>query len=198
MNSLGLPFTTKPPKARKCHNRECRANFTPSRPLQTVCSPICASRLIEHRKEQQAKRIAKLERADTRARKEKIKTRAEWMREAQQACNAWVRERDRGLPCISCGRHHQGQNHAGHYLSTGARPNLRFDPRNIWLQCAPCNTHLSGNLINYRINLIERIGLEAVEQLEADLAPKKWTIDQLREIRDTYRADLKRLRARHE
>ena len=135
-----------------------------------------------------------MQRKETKAKLEAIKTRSQWMKEAQTAVNAWIRERDKDQPCISCGRHHQGQYHAGHYLSTGARPGLRFDPRNIWKQCQPCNTHLSGNLINYRINLIAKIGLEAVERLEGDHTTRKWSIDDLRAIRDTYRKDLRRLR----
>ena len=182
-------FGFKRVKTKRC--KACKQPFPPSRPMQAVCSPLCAAILAAANRE-------RMQRKETRERKEKLKRRADWIREAQQAVNAWVRERDKDLPCISCGRHHQGQYHAGHYLSTGARPNLRFDPTNIHKQCQPCNTHLSGNLLNYRIGLIAKIGLEAVEKLEGDHATKKWPIDELREIRDTYRADLKRLKARHD
>ena len=185
-------FGMKRVKPRKCRCG-CGVTFTPIRPLQTVATPDCARNLIERRKEQQAKRIARVERAEIRAAKEKIKRRADWIQEAQQAVNVWVRERDKNEPCISCGRHHGGQYHAGHYLSTGARPHLRFDPSNIHKQCQPCNTHLSGNLINYRIRLIEKIGYEAVEALEADQTPRKWSIDDLKAIRDTYRAKLREI-----
>jgi hypothetical protein len=65
---------------------------------------------------------------------------------------------------------------------------------NIHKQCQPCNTHLSGNLINYRIGLIAKIGLEAVEALEADQEIRKPSIDDLKSIRDTYRAKLKELK----
>lgn len=175
------PFTKKSPMAPPvCHEYECRVAYATKQAEK--------SRLAREKKARQS----------IRERKEKAKRRADWIREAQQACNEWIRERDRDLPCISCGRYHEGQWHAGHYLSTGARPGLRFNPRNIWKQCQPCNAHLSGNLINYRINLIARIGLEAVERLESDHEQKKWTIDQLREIRDNYRADLKRLKKKHE
>ena len=181
-------------KTTKC--KQCRSPFIKFRMEQKTClNPEC---LVKQGRIEAAKREAKesrAHRAEINAKRESLKSRRQWINEAQHACNAWIRERDRGLPCISCGRHHQGQNHAGHYLSTGARPGLRFDPRNIWLQCAPCNTHLSGNLINYRIGLIARIGLEAVEVLEGDHTTRKWSIDELRDIRDTYRADLKRLKA---
>ena len=192
MNSPAIEF--KPMKAKHC--RYCKHPFIPARPMQSVCDWACGHALIQKRKAEADLKAARADRKETRAKLEKIKPRSQWIKEAQQAMNAWIRERDAAEPCISCGRHHEGQYHAGHYLSTGARPGLRFDPRNIHKQCQPCNTHLSGNLLNYRIGLIAKIGLEAVEKLEADHQPKKWDIEALRSIRDAYRADLKRLKAR--
>ena len=125
-----------------------------------------------------------------------IKSRADWAEEAQTAFNAWIRARDDGLPCISCGRHHQGQWHAGHYLSTGARPELRYTESNVHRQCAPCNTHLSGNAVLYRIGLVDRIGLDAVEWLEGPHQLPKWTADDYKAIRETYLAKLKELKGR--
>jgi hypothetical protein len=84
---------------------------------------------------------------------------------------------------------------AGHYLSTGARPELRFEPLNVHLQCEQCNTYLSGNLINYRVGLIQRIGLAEVERLEGPHPPAKLTIEDLRAIRDDYRRKLKEMQA---
>ena len=98
------------------------------------------------------------------------------------AVNAYVRTRDDKEPCISCGRYHEGQYHAGHYRSTGSSPALRFDLANIHKQCMPCNTHLHGNLIPYRVNLIQKIGLAEVERLEGPQEPKKYTIDELKDI----------------
>jgi hypothetical protein len=147
--------------------------------MQAVCGPMCGLRLARDRRE-------KAERRDLAVARLRIKTRAEWQKEAQAAFNGWIRARDADLPCISCGRHHNGQWHAGHFLSTGARPNLRFDPANVHKQCQPCNTHLHGNLVNYRINLIQRIGLAEVERLEADHEPRHLSIEHLKLIKRTY------------
>lgn len=138
----------------------------------------------------------KAEREATRKRKEAIKPRSKWLQEAQQALNAFVRACDKaaGFGCISCGTK-QGKENAGHYLSVGARPELRFEPMNIHLQCERCNTYLHGNLIAYRANLIQRIGLEAVDWLEGPHAPKKYTVDDLKAIIATYRAKLRELQA---
>jgi hypothetical protein len=164
----------------------CLKPFVPWSTTQKVCSLPCAKKVpVVARKK---------ERAKTKERKEAAKPRSQWLKEAQQAFNAWVRMRDAHLPCVSCGRHHEGQWHAGHYLSTRARPELRFEPDNVQKQCQPCNVHLSGNLVLYRAELIRRIGLERVDWLEGPHEPAKWTIDELRAIRDENRAKTRDLK----
>jgi len=71
---------------------------------------------------------------------------------------------------------------------------MRYMEANIHKQCAPCNNHLSGNIVLYRIGLIAKIGLDAVEKLEGPHAPQKYTVDQLREIKATYTAKAKELK----
>lgn len=134
---------------------------------------------------------ARKEAKEHKERKLKAKTRAQWMRETQALANRYVRLRDANDPCISCNRFHQGQWHAGHYLSTGARPELRFDENNIHKQCAPCNNHLSGNIVLYRKRLIEKIGQEKVDWLEGPHEPKKYTIDDLKQIKAEYTRKIK-------
>lgn len=109
-----------------------------------------------------------------------------WLKKAQQDFNAWVRLRDRQEPCISCQRHHEGQYHAGHYRSVGANPELRFEPLNNHKQCMPCNTHLSGNLINYRVNLLQKIGKEKLDWVEGYHEAKHYIIEDLKEISRIY------------
>jgi hypothetical protein len=70
---------------------------------------------------------------------------------------------------------------------------LRFNPRNIHSSCAQCNTHLSGNLIEYRKRLVERFGPEEVEWLESQNSIVRYTIDELKAIRDEYKQKLKAL-----
>ena len=160
-------------KQKKC--RYCKQPFTPVMPMQIVCGIECANAIAKKKRE-------KVEKANDRQKRESLKSRAQWLKEAQTAFNAYIRIRDEKEPCISCGRHHQGQYHAGHYLSTGARPELRFDEANVHKQCQPCNTHLHGNLILYRVNLIKKIGLEYVEWLEGPHEPKHYTTEDLKQI----------------
>lgn len=83
---------------------------------------------------------------------------------AQTVFNAYIRKRDEGMGCISCGSYNEIQ--AGHFYSAGNHNNLRFDIHNCNSQCKKCNYFLSGNLLKYRENLIVKIGLEAVEKLD--------------------------------
>ena len=175
----------KEPKAKSC--KVCKAKFTPRASTQVVCSWQCASAYT-------AKEKAKRERKEYREKKEQLKTRREWIIDAQTAFNAYIRLRDDKLPCVSCGRHHTGQYHAGHYRSVAAASQLRFNEDNVHKQCMPCNTHKSGNAVEYRINLVKRIGIERVEWLEADNEPRKWTIDELKELKQKYKLKLKELK----
>ena len=49
--------------------------------------------------------------------------------------------------------------------------------------------------MDYRIGLMARVGLDAIEALEADNTPHKWTREELIAIRDTYKAKLKEMKA---
>jgi hypothetical protein len=118
--------------------------------------------------------------------KERVKTRSEWLREAQQAFNKYIRVRDAKKPCISCGRFHKGQYHAGHYLTVGAHPEMRFNAFNVMKQCAPCNNHLSGNIAKYRIGLIKRYGEWIVDYLESPHPSKKYDIETIKRIKAIY------------
>lgn len=157
--------------------------------MQVVCSPKCAveyaakTRKVAADKEHKARKVA-------------AKTRAEWMREAQAAFNAYIRKRDEDQPCISCGRHHTGQYHAGHYLSVGARPELRFCEDNVHKQCQPCNTHLSGNLVLYRAALIRKVGQDRVDWLEGPHEARHYSVDDLKAIISEYKAKTKHICAK--
>jgi hypothetical protein len=83
---------------------------------------------------------------------------------AQSVFNTYIRKRDEGLGCISCGSHNQIQ--AGHFYSAGKHNNLRFHIHNVNSQCKKCNYFGHGELLKYRENLIVKIGLEAVENLD--------------------------------
>ncbi|MGY2162163.1 recombination protein NinG [Pseudomonas tolaasii] len=189
-----MAIERKPTKPKKCRVATCRASFVPSRLGQAVCSPACAMIDAPRHEPKARKALAEIGRKELRAAKVKIKTRAQHMKEAQAAFNAWIRERDIGLPCVSCGRHHNGQWHAGHYRTVGGNPELRFEPLNVWRQCAPCNNHKSGDIVNYRLELVRRIGADKVDWLEGPHEPQRHTIEQLQAIKAKYRAMTRELK----
>ena len=189
-----MSIQAKQPKPKTCKNPACRASFVPQRLGQAVCSPKCALATVEAQKAKEKKSLAQAGRRDIKVRKEKLKTRADHLKDTQQAFNAWVRARDADLPCVSCGRHHQGKYDAGHYRTVGSNPALRFEPMNCHRQCSPCNTRLSGNIVNYRIELVKRIGAEAVEWLEGPHEPKKYTVGELKAMTADYREKTRELK----
>ena len=141
----------------------------------------------EREAEKKARMAARVEKAETKRKLEAIKTNGQHKADAQKAINRWVLHvRDAGKPCISCGRHHQGAWHAGHYRSRGSAPHLALDPRNLAKQCAPCNLYLHGNLIGYRNGLIEREGEAFVLALEADQDPRNYRASDYQAIKAEY------------
>jgi len=202
-----MTLTRKAPKAKTCEI--CGTSFTPASYLQAarVCSPQCggiAGRAkTEAIKKEAIRSKRKADAAERKAdavKRESQKSRSLWIAEAQTAFNAYVRARDVGQPCICCGRTSHGDSiggtwDAGHYRSRGSSPHLRFDERNCHAQLKHCNRYLSGNVVGYRAGLIQRIGLETVEALEADQAPRKLSIDDLKAVKATYTAKAKELKA---
>ena len=161
--------------------------------MQSVCSPRCAVKKVKQDKAE--------DRAKVKTRKEAIKTIPELIREAQVAFNAFIRERDKHQPCICCGQplgagDVGGSFDCGHYRSVGSAPQHRYNELNAHAQRKQCNRWGAGRAVDYRLGLIARIGLEAVEALEADNQARKWTREELTAIRNTYRAKLKELKGR--
>lgn len=114
-------------------------------------------------------------------------------KKAQAAFNAWIRKcRDKNEPCISCGYSGDGRQwHAGHYRSQGGNSALRYDERNVNKQCSICNNYKSGNLAEYRKALVDKIGIDQVEELESTRNIKRWSAEELREIIKKYSEKLK-------
>lgn len=194
-----MTIERKPAKPKKCRVATCRASFVPSRMGQSVCSPACAMIDAPRHAPKARKALADIERKDIQVRKEKLKSRGDHMREAQQAFNAYIRARDQaaGHSCISSGKPLDWSGNAvdaGHYRSVGSAPHLRFDERNCHAQSKQDNRFLSGNAVDYRIGLIARIGQEAVDALEADQGVRKYTLDEIKAIKATYRAKTRELK----
>jgi hypothetical protein len=176
----------------RCKN--CRDKFEPKAfnqkyCLKEECTDIGIKVILEKAKDKKKKDWNK----EKKERKEKLKTTSDYVKELEAVFNKYIRLRDTGLPCISCNKYNIKKKNAGHYRSKGGFPELRFDELNVHLQCEYCNTYLHGNLIDYRINLITRIGLDKVEWLESKHMPKKYTKNELLEMKELYKNKIKEL-----
>ena len=191
----------KQPKPKTCRNATCSIKFVPQRLGQAVCSPACALATKDVNQQKVRKSLAQVERREIKVRKEKMKSRADHLREAQAAVNEFIRLRDAHLPCISCDSLPSDHDlltgsrwDAGHYRSVGACPELRFEPLNIHRQCVRCNRNLSGNAVEYRIRLVLRIGAEKLAWLEGPHPARKYTVDEIKAIKADYRAKTRELK----
>lgn len=184
MNPAPKPKRRKPLKPKAC--RVCSRQFQPTSSTQIVCSVNCA---IQRNLATKAKARKVQKKADM----ERLKTLGTHHKETQAIFNRFIRLRDQGLPCISCGLSTGAQRQAGHYRSVGGHPELRYDPDNVHSQCCACNDWLSGNLINYRIGLLAKIGPERVERLEGPQEKRQYRVDELKAIQAEYKAKAKEL-----
>lgn len=90
---------------------------------------------------------------------------AQLIKKAQIKFNAFIRERDKDLPCINCGNYRKLQ--AGHFYPTSTHSHLRFNEDNTNGECLKCNFFNSqSHSYGYRINLEKKIGKERFEKLE--------------------------------
>lgn len=193
-------FAPKILKSKKC--RMCSSVFVPQRSMQFACSPKCGQAWAEKLKAQKQARALKAERKSMKERAIKLKTRREWIAEAQTAVNKVARLRDllAGHGCISCGARPQqkfgGTMDAGHYRSVGSAAHMRYFLPQINAQCTRCNRELGGSAVNYRKGLIERIGINRVEEIESMQWTAKWSVEYLQRLKKVMQKKARRLEKR--
>lgn len=194
-----MTIERKLPKPKKCCVASCGASFVPSRMGQAVCSPACAALDAPRHREKAHKAINQRKRREIKVRKEKLKTRADYAKEAQAAVNRYVRLRDAHLGCISCDKPAawQGQWHCSHFRSVGAAPHLRFNLWNMNKSCSACNNFLSGNIMAYRPALIEKIGQEKVDWLECSNGIARHDITYLKRVKEIFTRKARRIEKRN-
>jgi hypothetical protein len=178
-------------KFKKC--KECKEEFLPKFFNQKFCfkescQKIEIKRILDAQKRTQKKEWSKRKREI----KERLKTRSERLNDLQKIFNKFIRLRDKKQKCISCDTFLKGKYDAGHYFSVGNYPELRFNEDNCHAQCVYCNRHLHGNINEYSINIVKRIGKERVEQLEnLRNKPLKLTEEEIEEKKMYYNLKIK-------
>lgn len=193
------------PSRRKC--KVCGEYFVPKFHdirIRWCCPEHGAILAMEEREKEKVKAAAKrikeqkeaekVGRKRRKAKRESLKSKSQWDKEAQSAFNRYIRVRDEGKPCVSCGNPLIVKSNyltgsaidASHYRSRGAASHLKFNVFNVHSACTRCNRQLSGNAVEYRIRLIERIGQERVERLESDNDPRRFDIPYLQRIKSIF------------
>lgn len=174
--------------------KKCKEKFEPKRFLQKYCDKeACRDIEIKLTLEKVRKVKSNEEKKATKVLKESLKTKSDYVKILQILFNKYIRLRDKNLPCISCGRFDVEEFHCGHYIPTTYQYH-RFSEDNCNKQCSYCNIYLRGNIIEYRKNLIKKIGLDGVEYLENtkhmmfDL-----TIEDLKKLIQVYKNKVKSL-----
>ena len=175
--------------------KHCRTKFEPKKFNQKFCMETddCVSSFLSDLTKQNDRKW----RQEKKERTERLKTRSNWMNDLQKVFNEYIRERDKGKPCISCGTSLIGkQAHASHYFSVGAYPNLRVNEDNVHNACEHCNIHLHGNHAEYSIRLPKRIGQERFNALieSRNSHYLKLTVDEIKEMITFYRLKIKELK----
>ena len=170
----------KKPKPKKC--KECGEPFSPFNSIQKACSSKCA---IDLALKDKAKKAAREHGEAKRA--FKLNDKKTQRNLAQKYFNRFIRLRDAQEPCISCGTTADVIYAAGHYRTRGSSPHLAFDEDNVHKQCNKrCNLELSGNIGEFRIGLIKKIGIDRVERIESNQEPVKYSAADYVEMKKKY------------
>lgn len=171
--------------------KHCREKFKPIHFNAKFCmKPECRTVWIETEK---AKQWVK-EKAE---RKKGLETTQDLMKKSQKVFNEFIRLRDKDQPCISCGKKlRKGNIDCGHFWSSGGHKYLTFHELNAHNQCSrPCNKDKSGDLNNYRIGLVKRIGQDNVDWLDANAHKEyKPTREELRHLINFYKNKIAELK----
>lgn len=177
-------------KPKKC--AVCGDEFVPFLSTQKVCGTACA---ISLGKSNIQKQNAKAWQKEKKIRKEKLKTHKDYLNDLQKVFNEFIRVRDKGKPCVSCGRVVNGNGHASHMFSVGSSPSLRFNEDNVWRSCVECNLHKHGNIAEYSIRLREKIGEERFNSLVVNRnIPLKLSVEEIKQLIVEYKQKIKSLK----
>lgn len=176
----------------------CKCKFVPLHPLQPICTNndfACAKEKARQDRIKKEAKEATRKRKELKQAKDNAKPLKYWADKAQTAFNRWIVQRDRDLPCISCGTTNPNVQYcAGHYRTRKAASQLRFNEDNVHKQCNNfCNLKNSGNIVNYRPALIAKIGQERHDALINNNETKRWTKEELQEVERIYKEKLKSL-----
>lgn len=176
-------------KTRRCNHCGTRKELDQMiyKGIKSFCNTVC---LIDYTRLNKSSKI-KVRFENKAGRAKRLKTTRDYLKEAQAIFNRYIRLRDiyRGQGCISCDKAYDNNRYgwdAGHYISR--RYNFtRMHTYNVHLQCKRCNQFLSGNIVEYRKRLINKIGEDKVLWIEENYRTShKFTSDYLKRFKKIF------------
>jgi hypothetical protein len=97
----------------------------------------------------------------------------------------FIRLRDEGRPCCSCGS--ENASVAGHFFEKKKYPALAFTEANCHAQCVKCNRYESGNLVEYLDFMVGKYGSDGVElMMMVRSIESRYSIAALIKIKEEY------------
>lgn len=176
----------------------CKTKFLPIKPLQFLCTENdfkCAAEYAQNKRDSNIAKQIKADKKAVKTRLNELEPLKHWADKAQRAFNKWIVQRDRDLPCISCGTTSPTVQYcAGHYRTRKAACQLRYNEDNVHKQCNNyCNMQNSGNIPAYRPALIIKIGQERHDALINNKETKRLTREECQAIEKLYKQKLKSL-----
>ena len=117
--------------------------------------------------EKHRKKLSREFNVQVKKEKKAVRRRSEWYEMLQTVVNKHVRLTGAGGSCCTCRTTNPAIKYdAGHFLSVGARPELRFELTNIHLQCSvQCNVHGSGMRHEYNAFILDKYGQDHLDWL---------------------------------
>ena len=161
----------------KC--KQCKSKFIPKYFNQKYCmiNDECIKAHVESAKKVQIK----VKKKENQVKKLELKPKSYWLAILQKEINQIVRLIDKDCPCISSGRPYRSDDQAGHFYSVGSTPALRFNLLNLWSQSIKDNMHNSGNLLNYREQLVKFDIIDLIESERLKYPTLKLSIEEIKE-----------------
>jgi len=164
------------------HSVECATSYARAKQEKATARKLAKAKSAQKKKDAKQKRD--FYDNDIKTRKKAVKT----------ACHAYIRERDRGLPCICCGRALGAKYDAGHWQESGNNSSLRYHEDNIHAQNVHCNQYKGGDSDDYEGRLRLKIGDERVDYLLSNKGGiVKRTAQDYKDIENHYKEKLKAL-----
>ncbi len=160
----------------KC--KQCKSKFIPKYFNQKYC--LINDECIKAHVESSKKIQIKVKKKENQVKKLELKPKSFWLAILQKEINQIVRLIDKDCPCISSGRPYRSDDQAGHFYSVGSTPALRFNLLNLWSQSIKDNMHNSGNLLNYREQLVKFDIIDLIEDEKRKYPTLKLSIEEIK------------------